>query len=79
MRLWVRLTYLSDLWVRLIFGQMYSPKVRLWVRLTFLSSLGHADCWSDIPPDEASGQVDIWSDFGQMNPPTETSCVQVWY
>ena len=34
----VRLTFLSDLWVRLTFGQMY-------------------------PQDEASGQVDIWSDF----------------
>ena len=66
MRLWVRLTYLSDLWVRLIFGQMYSPIGEVWVRLTFLSDLWVRLIFGQMysPIGEALGQVDIFVILG---------------
>ena len=58
-------TFLSDLWVKLTFGQMYPPRSGFRSGSHFVRSLGQADVWSDIPPpqspqDQASGQVDIF-------------------
>ena len=44
MRLWVRLTFLSDLHVRLIFGQMSSPIGEA------LGQVDIFDLWSDVSP-----------------------------
>ena len=65
LRLQVRLMFLSDLWVRLTFGQMYPPSLRLQVRLTFfVRSLGQADLWSDVSPTRDilwPGALLLWS------------------
>ena len=59
MRLQVSLTFLSDLWVRLTFGQMY-PLVEASSDQSGTTS-GQADLWSDIPHiNEALRQVDIF-------------------
>ena len=69
---WIRLTFLSDLQVRLTIGQMSPPRIRLQVRLTFGQTSGQADLWSDVPPrislpvrltfDHTLCQADLWSD-----------------
>ena len=60
MRLWVRLTFLSDFWVRLTFGQTY-PRIRLQVRLTFLSDLQVRLTFAQMySQDQTMGQVDIY-------------------
>ena len=59
--------------VRLIFGQIsgqvelwsdVSPRMRLWLKMKFGQTMDQVEFWSDVPQqDEASSQVDIWSDF----------------
>ena len=70
---------LSDLWVRLTFGQIYPQAETSCGQVCYY--FGQVGLWSDIPPrDEASGQVDIvvkplgqadlWSDvppFGEAS------------
>ena len=58
-RLWVRLIFLSDLQVRLIFGQMYPPIAEALGQVDiFVRSSGQVDLWSDLPPVETfHGQV----------------------
>ena len=75
MRLWGRLTFLSDLQVRLTFGQMYLPRIRLQVRLTFLSDLQVKWTFGEMSPQDQAlvqdgltfghtfGQADLWSDI----------------
>ena len=84
MRLWVKLTFLSDMCVRLIFGQM-DPLAVISCGQVY-SYFSQVDQWSDISPlDKALGQVDIFvrylgqADLWSMDPPGETSCGQVHY
>ena len=74
MKLRVRLTFLSDLWVRWTFGQMYLPLGEALDQVDiFVRSLGQTDLWSDVPPIgevlgqvRSLGQAELWSDV----PPT---------
>ena len=82
LRLWVRLTFLSNLWVRLTFGSDELPWQRHLVPKCVTTSVRLISCQM-YPLAETScgqayyyfGQVDLWSDV----PPAETSCGQVCY
>ena len=72
----VTLTFLSVLWVRLTFGQMYPPLVRLQVRLISLTDLHVRLTFSQLYPiGVASVQVNIFdrsscqADFQSAVPP----------
>ena len=86
-RLQVRLTFLSDFWVRLTFGQMHPQSVRFQVRLTFLSDLLVRLTLVRCTPNqwEASGQVDIFvrsvgqANIGQMHPQSVRGFRSGWH
>ena len=71
-RLWVRLTFLSDLLLRLTFGQTYPPGSGFGSGWHFCQIFGTSCgqlCYY-------FGQLNLWSD---VPPQAETSCGHMWY
>ena len=81
-RLQFRLKFLSDLWVRLTFCQMYKPIGEALGQVDiFVRSSGQADLWSDVPTiSEVSGQVDVFvRSLGQADLWSDVSpLVRLW-